>query len=57
MAGTAAEAVDLAEAGPAPIAGPFDGRGAPVPEVALEDWTAAAGDRAPRRAGGATVER
>jgi hypothetical protein len=37
---TAAEAVDLAEAGPAPIPGPFDGRGAPLAEAAMEDWTA-----------------
>jgi predicted Rossmann-fold nucleotide-binding protein len=57
VATTAAEPVDLAETGPTPIAGPFDGRGAPVPEAALEDWTAAPGERAPRRAGGATVER
>jgi hypothetical protein len=40
VAKTAAEAVDLAEAGPAPIPGPFDGRGAPVAEAAVEDWTA-----------------
>jgi hypothetical protein len=57
VARTAAEAVDLAEAGPAPIAGRFDGRGAPVAEAALEDWTAVPGDPAPRRAGGAAVER
>jgi uncharacterized protein (TIGR00730 family) len=57
VARTAAEAVDLAESGPSPIAGPFDGRGAPVPEAALEDWTAVPGDPPPRRAGGATVER
>src|SRR4029453_13604917 len=54
---TAAEAVDLAEAGLAPIPGRFDGRGAPVAEAAVEDWTAAPGDPAPRRAGDATVER
>jgi hypothetical protein len=40
VAKTPAEAVDLAEAGPAPIAGPFDRRGASVTEAALEDWTA-----------------
>src|SRR5215207_5847625 len=40
VAKTAAEAVDLAEAGPAPIPGRFDGRGAPVAEATLEDWTA-----------------
>jgi uncharacterized protein (TIGR00730 family) len=57
VAKTAAEAVDLAEAGPAPIAGRFDGRGAPVAEAAVEDWTAAPGDPAPRRAGDTTVER
>jgi cytokinin riboside 5'-monophosphate phosphoribohydrolase len=57
VATTAAEAVDLAESGPTPIAGPFDGRGAPAPEAALEDWTAVPGDRAPRRAGGTSVER
>jgi predicted Rossmann-fold nucleotide-binding protein len=57
VAKTAAEAVDLAEAAPAPIAGRFDGRGAPVAEAAVEDWTAAPGDPAPRRAGDATVER
>jgi hypothetical protein len=55
VAKTAAEAVDLAEAGPTPI--PYDGRGAPLPEAAVEDWTAAPGDPAPRRAGDATVER
>jgi uncharacterized protein (TIGR00730 family) len=55
VAKTAAEAVDLAEAGPAPIGG--RGRGAPVTEAAVEDWTAAPGDPAPRRAGDATVER
>jgi cytokinin riboside 5'-monophosphate phosphoribohydrolase len=37
VARTAAEAVDLAEAVPTP--GPADGRGAPPPEAALEDWT------------------
>ncbi|HET7517069.1 MAG TPA: TIGR00730 family Rossman fold protein [Actinomycetes bacterium] len=47
VARTAAEAVDLAESGPSPIAGPFDGRGAPVPEAALEDWTAVPGDPPP----------
>ena len=40
VAKTAAEAVDLAETGPAPIPGRFDGRGAPVTEAAMEDWTA-----------------
>jgi uncharacterized protein (TIGR00730 family) len=43
VAKTPAEAVDLAEAGPIPIPGPFDGRGAPVgavAEAAVEDWTA-----------------
>ena len=40
VAKSPAEAVDLAEAGPAPIAGPFDRRGGPVTEAALEDWTA-----------------
>jgi hypothetical protein len=60
VAKTAAEAVDLAEAGPAPIGGRFDGRGAPVEaleEAAVEDWTAGPGDPAPGRAGDATVER
>ena len=57
VAATAAEAVDLAEAGPSPILGRFDGRGAPVAEAAVEDWTAAPGDPAPRRGGDATVER
>jgi uncharacterized protein (TIGR00730 family) len=57
VAKTAAEAVDLAEAGPAPIAGRYDGRGAPVTEAAVEDWTAAPADPAPRDAGDATVER
>jgi uncharacterized protein (TIGR00730 family) len=57
VAKTAAEAVDLAEAGPAPIAGRYDGRGTPVTEAAVEDWTAGPGDPAPRRAGDATVER
>jgi uncharacterized protein (TIGR00730 family) len=43
VAKTPAEAVDLAEAGPTPIPGPYDGRGAPVAaveEAAVEDWTA-----------------
>jgi uncharacterized protein (TIGR00730 family) len=43
VAKTAAEAVDLAEAGPTPIPGAYDGRGAPVEaleEAAVEDWTA-----------------
>ena len=57
VAKTAAEAVDLAEAGPQPIGGRFDGRGAPVAEAAVEDWTAAPTDPAPPRAGDATVER
>jgi cytokinin riboside 5'-monophosphate phosphoribohydrolase len=57
VAKTAAEAVDLAEAGPGPTTGRYDSRGAPVPEATLEDWTAAPGDPAPRRAGDATVER
>jgi cytokinin riboside 5'-monophosphate phosphoribohydrolase len=57
VAKTAAEAVDLVEAGPAPITGRFDRRGAPVAEAAVEDWTAAPGDPAPRRAGDAAVER
>ncbi|HZA84458.1 MAG TPA: TIGR00730 family Rossman fold protein [Actinomycetes bacterium] len=57
VAKTAAEAVDLAEAGPRPIGGRFDGRGAPVAEAAVEDWTAAPTDPAPPRAGDATVER
>jgi cytokinin riboside 5'-monophosphate phosphoribohydrolase len=57
VAKTAAEAVELAEAGPAPIGGRFDGRGAPVTEAAVEDWTADPDDPAPRRAGDATVER
>ena len=57
VAKTAAEAVDLAEAGPSPILGRFDGRGAPVAEAAVEDWTAAPGDPTPRRGGDATVER
>lgn len=39
VAKTAAEAVDLAEAGPVPIPGRYDGRGAPLEEAALEDWT------------------
>jgi uncharacterized protein (TIGR00730 family) len=45
VAKTAAEAVDLAEAGPTPIPGAYDGRGAPV-EAAVEDWTAEPDDRA-----------
>jgi hypothetical protein len=58
VAGTAAEALDLAEAGPAPVLRRSDvGAGAPVTEAAVEDWTAAPGDPAPRRAGDATVER
>ena len=57
VAKTAAEAVDLAEAGPAPIAGRYDRRGAPVSEAAVEDWTAAPADPAPRDARDATVER
>jgi hypothetical protein len=43
VAKSATEAVDLAEAGPTPIPGAYDGRGAPVeaPEAAaVEDWTA-----------------
>jgi cytokinin riboside 5'-monophosphate phosphoribohydrolase len=44
VAKTAAEAVDLAEAGPAPIPGRFDARGGPLPSAveaaAVEDWTA-----------------
>ena len=40
VAKTPADAVDLAEAGPSPIPGRYDGRGAPVEEAALEDWTA-----------------
>jgi uncharacterized protein (TIGR00730 family) len=47
VAKTAAAAVDLAEAGPAPIGGRFDGRGAPVTEAAMEDWTAEPGDLPP----------
>ena len=39
VAKTVAAAVDLAEAGPSPIAGQFDSRGAPATEAALEDWT------------------
>ena len=39
VAKTAAAAVDLAEAGPVPIPGRYDGRGAPLEEAALEDWT------------------
>ena len=46
-ASMAAAAVDLAEAGPAPIGGRFDGRGAPVTEAAMEDWTAEPGDLPP----------
>jgi cytokinin riboside 5'-monophosphate phosphoribohydrolase len=40
VAKTAAEAVELAETSLAPIPGPYDGRGAPVVEAAVEDWTA-----------------
>ena len=43
VAKTPAEAVDLAESGPTPIPGAYDGRGAPVAAVeaaAVEDWTA-----------------
>jgi uncharacterized protein (TIGR00730 family) len=43
VAKTAAEAVDLVEAGPTPIPGAYDGRGAPVEaleEAAVEDWSA-----------------
>ena len=46
VAKTPAEAVDLVEAGPAPIPGAYDGRGAPVAaaeEAAVEDWTAEPG--------------
>jgi putative lysine decarboxylase len=57
VAKTAAEALDLAEAGPTPIGGRYDGRGAPVSEAAVEDWTADPADPAPGRAGDATVER
>jgi len=60
VAKTAAEAVDLAEAGPALIPGAGDGRGAPaaaLEEAAVEDWTAEPDDPAPRRPGDATVER
>ena len=57
VARTAAEAVDLAEAGPTPIGGRFDGQAAPAPEAAVEDWTADPADPAPRRAGDAAVER
>jgi predicted Rossmann-fold nucleotide-binding protein len=56
VAGTAAEALDLAEAGPALVLRRPDG-GAPATEAAVEDWTAAPGDPPPRRAGDATVER
>jgi predicted Rossmann-fold nucleotide-binding protein len=55
VAATAAEAVDLAEAGPAPTGVPLDGR-APA-EVLAEDWTAARGDPEPRGTPDATVER
>ncbi|HET7519705.1 MAG TPA: LOG family protein, partial [Actinomycetes bacterium] len=41
VAKAAAEAVDLAEAGPVPFPGRYDGRGAPLEEAALEDWTGA----------------
>jgi len=53
VATTAAEAVDLAEAGgPAPaVTGP------PPVEAVAEDWTAGPGDPAPRDGRGATVER
>jgi len=57
VAATAAQAVDLAETGPAPVGVSPDGRAAQVTEAAVEDWTAAPGDPAPRRAGGTTVER
>ena len=58
VAKTAAQAIDLVEAGPAPIGGRFDvGAGAPAAEAAVEDWTAAPGDPAPRRAGDTPVER
>jgi cytokinin riboside 5'-monophosphate phosphoribohydrolase len=57
VAKTAAEAVDLAEAGPTAIPGRFDGRGAPLTEAAVENWTASPGDPAPGRSGDATVER
>jgi cytokinin riboside 5'-monophosphate phosphoribohydrolase len=57
VAATVAEAVDLAEAGPAPVAISAGGRAAQVTEAAVEDWTAPPGDPAPPRAGGATVER
>jgi cytokinin riboside 5'-monophosphate phosphoribohydrolase len=40
VAKTATEAVELAESGLAPVPGPDDGRGAPVIEAAVEDWTA-----------------
>jgi uncharacterized protein (TIGR00730 family) len=46
VAKTPAEAIDLAESGPTPIPGPYDGRGAPVEdleEAAVEDWTAEPG--------------
>jgi uncharacterized protein (TIGR00730 family) len=55
VAATAAEAVDLAEAGPAPTGVPPDGA-APA-EAMAEDWTAAPGDPEPRGATGASVER
>ena len=58
VAKTAAEAVDLAESGPAPIPGRYDRRGAPLEdEAAVEDWTSEPDAPAPRRAGGAPVER
>ena len=57
VAKTAAEAVDLAEAGPAPIGGRYDGRGAPLEAATVEDWTAAPTDPAPRDAGDVSVER
>jgi predicted Rossmann-fold nucleotide-binding protein len=52
VAGSAAEALDLAEAEPGPaVAGP------PPPEALAEDWTAEPDDRAPRTSRGATVDR
>jgi cytokinin riboside 5'-monophosphate phosphoribohydrolase len=58
VAKTAAEAVDLVEAGPTPTGGRLDvAAGAPAAEAAVEDWTAAPGDPAPRRAGDTPVER
>jgi len=55
VAATAAEALDLAEAGPATTGVPPDGA-APAEAVA-EDWTAAPGDPEPRGTTGASVER